>query len=48
VDNFANPSVNIIVVVIALLILVISGILAGLIPATRATKMKPVDALRTD
>lgn len=48
VENFANPSVNIIVVVIALLILVISGILAGLIPATRATKMKPVDALRTD
>ncbi len=48
VDNFANPSVNIWVVFIALIVLVISGIIAGLVPATRATQMKPVDALRTD
>jgi putative ABC transport system permease protein len=48
VDNFANPSVNIGVIIIALVILVISGILAGLIPATRATQMKPVDALRIE
>jgi len=48
VDNFANPSVNITVIIIALIILVISGILAGLIPATRATQMKPVDALRIE
>ncbi len=48
VENFANPSVNIIVVFIALFILIVFGVLAGLIPAVRATKMKPVDALRTD
>lgn len=48
VENFANPSVNITVIFIALSILIISGILAGLIPATRATQMKPVDALRLD
>jgi putative ABC transport system permease protein len=48
VENFANPSVNIKVIIIALLILVISGVLAGLIPAARATQMKPVDALRMD
>ena len=48
VDNFANPSVNIGVVLIALTILLVSGILAGLIPATRATQMKPVDALRIE
>jgi len=48
VENFANPSVNITVIVIALIILVVSGILAGLIPATRATQMKPVDALRIE
>ena len=48
VENFANPSVKISVVVTAFIILIISGVLAGLIPATRATRMKPVDALRTD
>jgi len=48
VDNFANPSVNINVIFIALAILIISGLLAGLIPASRATQMKPVDALRID
>lgn len=48
IENFVNPSVNIGVIVVALLILIISGILAGLIPASRATQMKPVDALRID
>lgn len=48
VENFANPSVGIGVIIVALTILIISGILAGLIPATRATQMKPVDALRID
>lgn len=48
VENFANPSVSMQVVFTALIILVVSGLLAGLIPANSATKMKPVDALRTD
>jgi putative ABC transport system permease protein len=48
VENFANPSVGIGVIIIALSILIISGLLAGLIPATRATQMKPVDALRIE
>ena len=48
VDNFANPSVGVGVIFIALAILVVSGLLAGMIPATRATQMKPVDALRMD
>ncbi len=43
-----NPSVNLGVVVIALLILVIAGLLAGLIPAITAIKVKPIDALRTE
>jgi putative ABC transport system permease protein len=45
---FINPSVNIGVVLIALTILIISGLLAGLIPAQNAIKVKPVEALRTD
>ncbi|MFT5102828.1 MAG: putative ABC transport system permease protein [Candidatus Latescibacterota bacterium] len=48
VENFANPTVNIVVILVAFVILIISGILAGLIPATRATQMKPVDALRIE
>lgn len=45
---FSNPSVNLGVVLIALFILIISGLLAGLIPAQNAIKIKPVDALRTE
>lgn len=48
VENFANPSVGMQVVFAALIILVVSGLLAGLIPANKATKMKPVDALRIE
>ncbi|SHI89597.1 putative ABC transport system permease protein [Mesonia phycicola] len=45
---FVNPSVSIGVIIIALLILVLSGLLAGLIPAQNAIRIKPVDALRTE
>lgn len=45
---FMNPSVNLGVVTTALFILIISGLLAGLIPAQNAIKIKPVDALRTE
>jgi len=43
-----NPSVSLFVVLIALLILVVAGLLAGLIPAITAIKVKPIDALRTE
>ncbi len=45
---FANPSVDLSVVFIALIILVTSGLLAGLIPAQVAIKTKPIDALRSE
>jgi len=48
IDMFANPSVNLGVVTIALGILIVSGLLAGLIPAQNAIKLKPVDALKTE
>ena len=48
VDMFSNPSVDIGIVGTALLILVISGLFAGFIPAQNAIKVKPVDALRTE
>jgi putative ABC transport system permease protein len=45
---FANPSVDLRVVFVALLILVGSGLLAGFIPAQTAINVKPVDALRSE
>ena len=48
VDMFMNPSVNLGVVTAALLILIISGLLAGFIPAQSAIKVRPIDALRTE
>ena len=45
---FANPIVSLGVIVIALLILVFAGLLAGLIPALTAVKVKPIEALRTE
>lgn len=43
---FLNPTIDFNVAITALAILVISGIVAGLIPAKKAVSMKPIDALR--
>ncbi|HEA21516.1 hypothetical protein LCGC14_0626620 [marine sediment metagenome] len=48
VDMFANPSVSLSVVIGALAILIVSGLLAGFIPAQSAIKVRPIDALRTE
>ncbi len=48
IDMFANPSVNIGVVTTALVILIVSGLFAGLIPAQTAIKLRPVEALRAE
>jgi putative ABC transport system permease protein len=45
---FVNASVSIGVVLIALVILVILGTLIGLIPAYKATSIKPIEALREE
>lgn len=46
--TFVNASVTISVVFIALIILVILGTLIGLIPAFKATSIKPIEALREE
>jgi putative ABC transport system permease protein len=45
---FVNPSVTISVVLIALVILIVLGTLIGLIPAYKATSVKPIEALREE
>ena len=46
--TLVNPSVSILIVFISLIILVIFGTLIGLIPAGRATSIKPIEALREE
>jgi putative ABC transport system permease protein len=45
---FTNPTVDLSIAVKALLVLIFSGALAGLIPANKAVSVKPVEALRGD
>jgi putative ABC transport system permease protein len=44
---FMNPSVSLSSALAALAVLVVSGVLAGLIPAQRAVRVSPVEALRS-
>lgn len=45
---FLNPSADFSIAVRATLLLIFSGAIAGLFPALRASKIKPVDALRDE
>ena len=45
-EMFRNPEINFRIAITALFILGIGGIAAGLIPANRAVKIRPVEALR--
>ena len=45
---FSNPEVNLQSAVFALLVLVICGALAGLVPAAKAAKVNPIEALHAE
>lgn len=47
-DMFRDPEVDIRVATIALIVLIVSGALAGLLPASRAVSIKPIEAIRQD
>lgn len=45
---FANPTVGVDVAVQATLLLIVAGTVAGLFPARKAAKVRPIEALRAD
>ena len=45
---FSDPTVDLRIAVQATLTLIIAGTLAGFFPARKATKIKPIEALRAD
>ena len=47
-DNFHNPEVNVIVGVGAVIVLIIAGTIAGLLPAIQASRVNPVIALKDE
>jgi len=47
-EYFRNPQVNLGMVLIALFVLIITGTMAGLIPAIQAARINPVEAIKSD
>lgn len=45
---FRNPSVDLLTILWATLILILAGVIAGLIPALRATQVRPIEAMRAE
>lgn len=45
---FTNPEVSLTVAIAALIVLIVAGLFAGMIPASRAIQIKPIDALREE
>jgi len=47
-EMFKNPEINFNMAMSSLLVLLVAGVFAGLIPARRAVKIRPIDALRDE
>ncbi len=47
-DFMRNPTIDISIAIEVTIVLVMAGALAGLFPALKATKVKPVEALRDE
>jgi putative ABC transport system permease protein len=47
-EMFSNPTISFTMAVVSAVIIVLSGLLAGIIPAKSAIKIKAIDALRDE
>ncbi len=47
-DVFYNPQISLKIAFVSLLVLVVAGLIAGIIPARQAIAMKPIDAIRSE
>lgn len=45
---FKDPTVDLTTVLLATLVLIIAGVVAGLIPALKATRVRPIEAMRAE
>jgi putative ABC transport system permease protein len=45
---FSNPTISFAMAIVGTIILVVSGLIAGVIPAKNALKIKAIDALRDE
>ena len=46
--SFQNPEISLYTVLIALVVMLIMGVIAGILPAVRAIAIRPVEAIRTE
>jgi putative ABC transport system permease protein len=47
-DFFRNPEVDLSIAITATILLVIAGAIAGLVPALKAARIRPIEALRDE
>jgi len=48
ISIFMNPTVDLNIIFVATIILILAGLIAGYIPARKAVRIKPIEAMRAE